>query len=354
MSESRSNDIRPEDLQRISEAHAKLRGEISKIIVGQDEVIGQMLECIFSRGHALVVGVPGLAKTLLISTIARALNLDFSRIQFTPDLMPSDITGTEVFQEDKTTGQRSLCFIHGPIFANVVLADEINRTPPKTQAALLEAMQEGQVTAGGQVHALPSPFFVLATQNPIEQEGTYTLPEAQLDRFMYQISIGYPTEEEEFEIVRRSSFKSDVQIETVIGADEINQMQKLIRHAPVADHVIRYALRLVRATRSPQPGEADVRPEVVKDYVGWGAGPRASENLILAAKAKAILSGHTHADIEHVKAAALPVLRHRVLTNFNAEADQVGSDDIVRRLIEAVEVADEDAKSLKEVDRLMG
>jgi len=354
MSEIRSSDIRPEDLERISEAHARLRQEIGKIIVGQDEVIEQMLECIFSRGHALVVGVPGLAKTLLISTIARALSLDFSRIQFTPDLMPSDITGTEVFQEDKTTGQRSLCFIHGPIFANVVLADEINRTPPKTQAALLEAMQEGQVTAGGQIHALPSPFFVLATQNPIEQEGTYTLPEAQLDRFMYQIKIGYPTEAEELEIVRRSSSKAEVQIEPVVGADEISQMQSLIRHAPVADHVIRYALRLVRATRDPQPGEADIRPEVVRDYVGWGAGPRASENLILAAKAKAILSGHTHADIEHVRAAALPVLRHRVLTNFNAEADQVGSDDVVRRLVESVEVADEDAKSLKEVDRLMG
>ncbi|MFI4873140.1 MAG: AAA family ATPase [Phycisphaerales bacterium JB061] len=350
---SQSN-IKPEDLTRISEAHARLRHEIGKIVVGQEEVIDQMLECIFSRGHALVVGVPGLAKTLLISTIARALSLDFSRIQFTPDLMPSDITGTEVFQEDKTTGQRSLCFIHGPIFANVVLADEINRTPPKTQAALLEAMQEGQVTAGGQIHGLPSPFFVLATQNPIEQEGTYTLPEAQLDRFMYQIKIGYPTEAEELEIVRRSSSKADVTIDSVIGAEEIGTMQNIIRHAPVADHVIRYALRLVRATRNPQPGEEDHRPQVVQDYVGWGAGPRASENLILAAKAKAILSGHTHADIEHVKAAALPVLRHRVLTNFNAEADQVNSDDVVRRLLEAIEVADEDAKSLKEVDRLIG
>ncbi len=347
-------DVKPEDLRQISEAHDRLRAEIGKIVVGQDEVIEQMLECIFSRGHALVVGVPGLAKTLLISTIARALSLEFSRIQFTPDLMPSDITGTEVFQEDKTTGQRSLCFIHGPIFANVVLADEINRTPPKTQAALLEAMQEGQVTAGGQIHLLPSPFFVLATQNPIEQEGTYPLPEAQLDRFMYQIKIGYPTEEEELEIVRRSSSKAEVAIDRVLGAEDIQKMQQLVRHAPVADHVIRYALRLARSTRVPGPGEEDRRPKVIKDYVGWGAGPRASENLILAAKAKAILSGQTHADIEHVKAAALPVLRHRVLTNFNAEADQVGPDDVIRGLLDAVEVADEDATSLKEVDRLMG
>ncbi|RNC80262.1 MAG: MoxR family ATPase [Phycisphaera sp.] len=348
------SDIKPDDLTRISEAHTKLRAEIGKIVVGQEEVVEQMLECIFSRGHALVVGVPGLAKTLLISTISRALSLDFSRIQFTPDLMPSDITGTEVFQEDKTTGQRSLMFIHGPIFANVVLADEINRTPPKTQAALLEAMQEGQVTAGGQIHLLPSPFFVLATQNPIEQEGTYSLPEAQLDRFMYQIKIGYPTEQEELEIVRRSSSKAEVVINPVIGADEIGTMQQLIRHAPVADHVIRYALRLVRATRKPKPGEADNRPQVVQDYVGWGAGPRASENLILSAKAKAILAGQTHADIEHVRAAALPVLRHRVLTNFNAEADQVTSDDVIRRLVEVVEVADEDPENLKEVDRLIG
>lgn len=347
-------DVRPDDLRQISEAHDRLRAEIGKIVVGQEVVIEQMLECIFSRGHALVVGVPGLAKTLLISTIARALSLDFSRIQFTPDLMPSDITGTEVFQEDKTTGQRSLCFIHGPIFSNVVLADEINRTPPKTQAALLEAMQEGQVTAGGQIHLLPSPFFVLATQNPIEQEGTYPLPEAQLDRFMYQIKIGYPTEDEELEIVRRSSSKAEVVIDRVLGAEDIQRMQQLVRHAPVADHVIRYALRLARSTRVPGPGEEDRRPKVIKDYIGWGAGPRASENLILAAKAKAILAGRTHADIEDVRAAALPVLRHRVLTNFNAEADQVGPDDVIRGLLEAIEVADEDASSLKEVDRLMG
>ncbi|MGP1273311.1 MAG: AAA family ATPase [Phycisphaerales bacterium] len=343
----------PEDIARIREVHGRLRTEIGRIIVGQDEVIEQMLTCIFCRGHALVVGVPGLAKTLLISTIARALSLDFSRIQFTPDLMPSDITGTEVFQEDKATGHRALEFIRGPIFANVILADEINRTPPKTQAALLEAMQEGQVTAGGHMHALPSPFFVLATQNPIEQEGTYPLPEAQLDRFMYQIRIGYPTEAEELEIVRRSAHKGEVAITPVIGGEEIARMQTLIRHAPAADHVIRYALRLVRATRQPERGADDHRPQVVRDYVGWGAGPRASEYLILAAKARAILTGATHADIEHVREAARPVLRHRVLTNFNAEADQVTTDEVITRLLESVSVEDESPAVTRALDRAL-
>jgi MoxR-like ATPase len=341
----------PHEIQRLREVHAQLKAEIGRIIVGQDEVVEQMLVCVFARGHALVVGVPGLAKTLLISTIARALSLRFSRIQFTPDLMPSDITGTEVFQEDKTTGERRLRFIQGPIFANVILADEINRTPPKTQAALLEAMQEGQVTAGGQMYTLPRPFFVLATQNPIEQEGTYPLPEAQLDRFMYQIRIGYPTETEELEIVRRSAGKSDIQITPVIGADEILAMQALIRHAPAADHVIRYALRLVRSTRRPETGAPDTRPQVVRDYVGWGAGPRASEYLILAAKTRAILSGATHADIEHVRQAALPVLRHRILTNFNAEADRVTADDVVRAMLDRVPVEDEDPTVTAALDK---
>ncbi len=340
-----------DEIARIREVHDLLKAEIGKIIVGQDDVIEQMLTCIFCRGHALVVGVPGLAKTLLISTIAKSLSLRFSRIQFTPDLMPSDITGTEVFQEDKTTGQRMLQFIQGPIFANVILADEINRTPPKTQAALLEAMQEGQVTAGGQMYPLPRPFFVLATQNPIEQEGTYPLPEAQLDRFMYQIRIGYPTAEEELEIVRRSAHKGEVDVSSIVGAEEIMQMQTLVRHAPAADHVIKYALRLVRATRQPEPGTDDHRPQVVRDYVGWGAGPRASENLILAAKARALLSGHTHADIDHVREAALPVLRHRVLTNFNAEADRVSTDDVVRQLLEVVPVADDAPDAAAAVDR---
>ncbi len=340
-----------DEIARIRDVHHRLKAEIGKIIVGQDDVIEQLLTCIFCKGHALVVGVPGLAKTLLISTIAKSLSLNFSRIQFTPDLMPSDITGTEVFQEDKTSGQRMLQFIQGPIFANVILADEINRTPPKTQAALLEAMQEGQVTAGGQMYPLPRPFFVLATQNPIEQEGTYPLPEAQLDRFMYQIRIGYPSAEEELEIVRRSAHKGEVEIAPVVGAQEIMQMQTLVRHAPAADHVIKYALRLVRATRQPEPGAEDRRPQVVRDYVGWGAGPRASENLILAAKARALMTGHTHADIEHVQEAALPVLRHRVLTNFNAEADRVSADDVVRRLLEDVAVADDSPEAVASVDR---
>ncbi|MEL6499399.1 MAG: MoxR family ATPase [Planctomycetota bacterium] len=342
-----------DEIARIREVHDQLKAEIGKIIVGQDDVIEQLLTCIFCKGHALVVGVPGLAKTLLISTIAKSLSLNFSRIQFTPDLMPSDITGTEVFQEDKTSGQRMLQFIQGPIFANVILADEINRTPPKTQAALLEAMQEGQVTAGGQMYPLPRPFFVLATQNPIEQEGTYPLPEAQLDRFMYQIRIGYPTAEEELEIVRRSAHKGEVSVSPVVGAEEIQQMQTLVRHAPAADHVIKYALRLVRATRQPEPGAGDHRPQVVKDYVGWGAGPRASENLILAAKARALLTGHTHADIDHVQQAALPVLRHRVLTNFNAEADRVTTDDVVRRLVEDVAIADDTPEAAAAVDRAL-
>ncbi|MEO0763869.1 MAG: MoxR family ATPase, partial [Pseudomonadota bacterium] len=321
------------------------------VLVGQKELTRSLLIGLLSGGHILLEGVPGLAKTLLISTIAKSLSLNFSRIQFTPDLMPSDITGTEVFQEDKTSGQRMLQFIQGPIFANVILADEINRTPPKTQAALLEAMQEGQVTAGGQMYPLPRPFFVLATQNPLEMEGTYPLPEAQLDRFMYQIRIGYPTAEEELEIVRRSAHKGEVDVSPVVGSEEIQRMQTLVRHAPAADHVIKYALRLVRATRQPEPGADDNRPQVINDYVGWGAGPRASENLILAAKARAILTGHTHADIEHVQEAALPVLRHRVLTNFNAEADRVTTDDVVRQLVESVGVADDSPDVAASVDR---
>ncbi|MEM8758164.1 MAG: MoxR family ATPase [Planctomycetota bacterium] len=339
------------DIDRIRAVHETLRTEIGRIIVGQDEVIEQMLTCVFCKGHALVVGVPGLAKTLLISTIAKALSLEFSRIQFTPDLMPSDITGTEVFQEDKATGHRSLEFIRGPIFANVILADEINRTPPKTQAALLEAMQEGQVTAGGTMFELPKPFFVLATQNPIEQEGTYPLPEAQLDRFMYQIRIGYPTEAEELEIVRRSAHKGEVDIASVLGAEELTRLQLLVRHAPAADYVIKYALRLVRSTRAPEPGAEDHRPQIVRDYLAWGSGPRASENLILAAKARALLTGHTHADIQHVQEAALPVLRHRVLTNFNAEADRVKTDDVVRQLLEQVGIDDEDPRVSAAVDK---
>ncbi len=332
----------------------RVRSEIKKVIVGQDEVVEQVLTAIMCRGHAVVVGVPGLAKTLLISTIAKTLSLQFSRVQFTPDLMPSDITGTEVIEEDKATGSRELRFVKGPIFANVILADEINRTPPKTQAALLEAMQEHQVTVGGVQHPLPQPFFVLATQNPIEQEGTYPLPEAQLDRFMFMIQIAYPREDEELEIVRRSVTKADVRVGAVVSSAEIKRAQDLVRQTPVADHVIRYALRLVRATRVNEPMDRGMeRPAVVKEYVGWGAGPRASEYLILAAKARAILSGSLHVTPEHVRASAKPVLRHRILLNFNAEADQVTADRVVEGLLEKIPVEGLTAEEKRQMDAVM-
>ncbi|MCE7973233.1 MAG: MoxR family ATPase [Leptolyngbya sp. PLA1] len=324
----------PEQVQEVRAAYSRLRNEIRKVIVGQDEVVDQMLMAIFCRGHVVVVGVPGLAKTLLISTIARTLSLAFSRVQFTPDLMPADITGTEVIQEDRATGHRALKFVQGPIFANVILADEINRTPPKTQAALLEAMQERHVTVGGKRHDLPVPFFVLATQNPIEQEGTYPLPEAQLDRFMFQISISYPSLEEEMEIVRRMASRGGESVDATLDEEGIRRVQDVVRQMPVPDHVIAYALRLVRATRVKEPMDLGItRPRMVQDYVGWGAGPRASEYLILAAKAKALLEGSTHVTPEHVKAIAKPVLRHRLLLNFNAEADQVTPDAVVADLL---------------------
>jgi len=322
-----------EMLAEVREIYDLLRGEISKVIVGQDEVIDQILLAIFSRGHAMLVGVPGLAKTLLISTIARTMKLEFSRIQFTPDLMPSDITGTEVIEEDKATGHRSLRFVKGPVFANVVLADEINRTPPKTQAAMLEAMQERQVTIGGDRHVLPIPFFVLATQNPLEQEGTYPLPEAQLDRFMFQIMVGYPSEQEELEVIRRSSSKGEVDVQSVIHAQQIGRVQKLIQHTPVPEHVLKYALRLVRSTRA---NEREHVPEIVSDYIAWGAGPRASEALVQGAKAHAMLVGNGVVGIDSVRAIAHPVLRHRLLTNFNAQADQITTDMVVDQLLAEV------------------
>ncbi|MBU6412089.1 MAG: MoxR family ATPase [Planctomycetes bacterium] len=341
-------------IAQVQAAYSKLRDEIHRVVVGQDEVVDQMLMAIFCRSHAVVVGVPGLAKTLLISTIARSLNLQFSRIQFTPDLMPSDITGTEVIQEDKATGQRALRFVKGPVFANIVLADEINRTPPKTQAALLEAMQERQVTTGGNRHALPDPFFVLATQNPIEQEGTYPLPEAQLDRFMFMINIGYPTVDEELEIVRRSATKGEFRVTTVLGPEEIAAVQTMVRQTPAADHVIRYALRLVRATRVNEPSDAGVdRPKLAKTYLSWGAGPRASEYLILAAKARAILSGSTHVTPEHVKQIAKPVLRHRLATNYNAEADGVTTDRIIDNLLAEIPVEGTSADERKQMSSVM-
>ena len=319
-------------VEKLQRGYHSLKSELGKVIVGQEAVMEELLIALFCRGHALLVGVPGLAKTLLISTLSRTLGLSFNRIQFTPDLMPSDITGTEVIEEDKTTGGRVLRFVRGPIFANVILADEINRTPPKTQAALLEAMQEHQVTAGGKQHRLPQPFFVLATQNPIEQEGTYPLPEAQLDRFMFHIHVGYPTEEEEFQIVRLTTMSREIKLQHILTGEEIINLQETVRKVPVADHVIRYALQFSRLTRKTE-GQV---PDFVNDFVAWGAGPRASQYLILAGKARALLKGRYHVSTEDIRQVALPVLRHRIVTNFNAEAEGVKSDTIVKKLIEHI------------------
>ena len=344
----------PADIAFAQDSYKRLKGEIHKVIVGQDEVVDQMLLAMFARGHALVVGVPGLAKTLLISTIARTLSLDFSRIQFTPDLMPSDITGTEVIEENRATGHRELRFVQGPIFANVVLADEINRTPPKTQAALLEAMQERQGSMGGMKHDLPKPFFVLATQNPIEQEGTYPLPEAQLDRFMFQIRIAYPSLEEETEIIRRASEKNAVQLDAVLSAEDMDRVARMVEHHPVTEHVIAYALRLVRATRINEPMDNQVeRPSLVREYLAWGAGPRASEYLVLAARAKALLNGDMLTTVDHVRSVAQPVLRHRILTNFNAEADRITTDAIVEDLLTNTPVDGMGERDRRQVDAVM-
>ncbi len=331
-----------ETVERIKSAFAALKNELGKVIVGQEEVIDLMLISVFARGHCLLIGVPGLAKTLMISTLARTLNLTFNRIQFTPDLMPSDITGTEVIQEDKATGSRSFKFLKGPVFANVILADEINRTPPKTQAALLEAMQEHQVTAGGQKHVLEPPFFVLATQNPIEQEGTYPLPEAQLDRFMFDIRVDYPAEDEELRIMQLTTALHEADLEPVLTGPEILELQNLVRRVPVAEPVIHHALRLTRMTRTGTP-EA---PDFIKDWVSWGAGPRATQYLILGGKARALLKGRFYVNTEDIEAVAHPVLRHRIVTTFSAEAEGVTADTIVDRLLESV--AAEDRSSLAE------
>jgi MoxR-like ATPase len=335
----------------VKDSFDRIRNEVHKVIVGQEEVLEQATLSMFCGGHAVVEGVPGLAKTLLISTLAKTLSLGFSRIQFTPDLMPSDMTGTEVIEEDKTTGTRNLRFVKGPIFSNVVLADEINRTPPKTQAALLEAMQERQVTAGGVRHPLPSPFFVLATQNPIEQEGTYPLPEAQLDRFMFNIRIKYPTEEQELEIIKQTTSGTQVEPVPVLDAEQCLLIQQMIRDVPIADHVAQYAIRLIRATRV-RSDDPDI-PKVVKDYLSWGAGPRASQFLVIAAKAKAILSGTTHVMPSHIQSIALPVLRHRIITNFNAEADGVHTDDIITALLESIPVDSSDPPEQKRLDSVV-
>jgi MoxR-like ATPase len=320
-----------EAVAQLKDACSALRAEIGKLIVGQDRVVEELLISIFARGHCILEGVPGLAKTLLISTLAKAMSLSFSRIQFTPDLMPSDITGTEVIQENKSTGQRELKFMPGPIFANFVLADEINRTPPKTQAALLEAMQERQVTAGGRRHVLEAPFFVLATMNPIEQEGTYPLPEAQQDRFMFKILVDYPTLEEEREIVTSTTADRDVEINAVLSAEEIISLQQTVRRVPVAPAVVDHAIELVRKTRV---SEKEGVPDYMRTWVSWGAGPRASQYLVLGAKAKAVLDGRYYVTMEDLRSVAKPVLRHRILTNFSAEADGITTDTVIERLLE--------------------
>ncbi len=319
-------------VEALSAAYVRMAEQLGRVIVGQREVIEQVLVAMFCQGHALLVGVPGLAKTLLIRTLSQVLHLSFKRIQFTPDLMPSDITGTDVLEEDHTTGKRVFRFVRGPVFANMILADEINRTPPKTQAALLEAMQEHRVTVGEQTYTLAEPFFVLATQNPIEQEGTYPLPEAQLDRFMFQIRVDYPTAEEELEIMKQVTGTYEAALEPSLSGEEIVRLQRIVRRVPAAEHVLQYARDLARATR---PG-ADEAPDFVNELVNWGAGPRASIYMILAAKARAILRGRYHATTQDVREAALPVLRHRVLTTFNAEAAGITSDEIVLRLLNEV------------------
>jgi MoxR-like ATPase len=317
-------------LERLTRARSRLEQEIARVVIGQHHIVEGLLTALLADGHVLLVGVPGLAKTLLVSTLARALDLRFSRIQFTPDLMPTDITGTEVLEEDRSTGKRMFRFVHGPVFANVILADEINRTPPKTQAALLQAMQERAVTAAGETMILDRPFFVLATQNPIEQEGTYPLPEAQLDRFMLELRIGYPTREEEEQIAMQTTGAEEPDINPVLNAEELLALQKLVRRVPAPPSLVAYAVRLARATR-PEDEEA---PEATKRYVSWGAGPRASQYLVLGAKARAAMSGRGAPNFDDVRAVAPSVLRHRIVTNFQAEADGRAAGDVVEELIQ--------------------
>ena len=336
------------DVEPLTALKARVAAEVGKVVVGQHEAIELMLVALMADGHILLEGVPGVAKTLLARSLAATLALDFSRIQFTPDLMPSDITGTEVIQEDKATGLRQFKFLRGPVFANIVLADEVNRTPPKTQAALLEAMQERQVTVGGERHRLPDPFFVLATQNPIEQEGTYPLPEAQLDRFMLNILVDYPSEDEELDIVRLTTSIHKPTVTKVLSGNDILGLQEIVRKVPVADHVARYAIRLTRSTRR----EKEDAPGFIRDFVSWGAGPRASQYLVLAAKARAVLHGNYHVSIADIRAVAGPVLRHRIITNFNAEAEGLKPDDIVERLIKTIPIDDHEAEQSGKLPKL--
>jgi MoxR-like ATPase len=316
--------------KKLKDAFNEIKKQLARVIVGQDQVIEELLIALFSRGHCMLEGVPGLAKTLMISTLSKCLALDFSRIQFTPDLMPSDITGTEVIEENRSTGGREFKFLPGPLFANVILADEINRTPPKTQAALLEAMQERQVTVGRVRHRLADPFFVLATQNPIEQEGTYPLPEAQQDRFMFKVFVKYPNFKEEFEIARRTTALAVEDPAAVLTGDQILNLQKIVRKVPVTDHVINYTLLLTRQTRVGEPGT----PKFIRDWLAWGAGPRAVQNLIIGGKARALLYGRSHVQVEDIQTLAYPVLRHRILTNFTAASEGVTPDTVVKKLLE--------------------
>jgi MoxR-like ATPase len=328
-------------IRKLNDAREKVVTQLSQVIVGQTEVIEELLICLFARGHCLLEGVPGLAKTLMISTLARTLNLSFSRVQFTPDLMPADITGTEILEENRSTGNRERRFLEGPLFSNIILADEINRTPPKTQAALLEAMQERQVTVGRVRHPLTDPFFVLATQNPIEQEGTYPLPEAQQDRFMFKIFVNYPTFHEEFEVARRTTAIQADQVQAVLTGQEIIDLQRTVREVPVSDHIIRYALSLVRQTRVGQTGV----PDFVNDQVSWGAGPRAVQFLILGGKARALLRGRTHVTTDDIQALSKPVLRHRLVVNFAAQSDGVSPDRVIDRLVASTPTKEDELTS---------
>ncbi len=325
----------------LRDAYERLGSELEKVIVGQHEVVERMLTALFAGGHSILIGVPGLAKTLLVSTLARLLRLSFKRIQFTPDLMPSDITGTDILQEDPKNGVREFRFLEGPIFTNMLLADEINRTPPKTQAALLEAMQEHRVTVGRRTLPLPAPFFVVATQNPIEQEGTYQLPEAQLDRFLFSIRVGYPDEAEELEIMKRTRPADSVELAPVLGVHDIRRIQALVPEVPAADHVYRFALQLVRRSR-PEDGAS---PDYIRENLTYGAGPRAAQSLMLASKARALLQGRVHVNTDDVEAVAAPVLAHRLVTNFHADAERISPEALVERL-----VADSNAESAKPGD----
>lgn len=319
-------------LEKFALASQSIIDEIHKVIVGQDEVIEQLLIALFSGGHCLITGVPGLAKTMIVNSLAEILSLKFQRIQFTPDLMPSDITGTDVIEENVSTGERNFRFIKGPIFANVILADEINRTPPKTQSALLQAMQEYKVTAGGNTYPLELPFFVLATQNPIEQEGTYPLPEAQLDRFFFNIKIDYPSYQEEKEIVEKTTIAQEISLKKVLSAGEILKIQKFVKQVPISEYVLKYVLNLVLATR---PSSAKSSPSI-KNWVAWGAGPRASQYLVIGGKARALLQGRSCVSIEDIKTLSFPVLRHRIILNFRAEAEGVNTEEIIQKLLESI------------------